>query len=115
MVISANQVHDTAIKINGLPVMLNRATKMVTPVIGRKASVVLVHRLSPALSTVARKVAPNTPQPPSDPMNVLKKKLKIKMEAQIEDQVAQMPPSTPYSLITDNIEVNKPMGTNYYH
>ena len=41
-------------------------------------------------------VAPCTPQPPSDPTVVLKMKLKIKMEAQIKDKVALMPPSSPF-------------------
>merc|ERR1712223_1895099 len=47
------------------------------------------------------KAAPFTPQPPSDPTVVLKKKMKLKMEAEIKDKVSLMPPSSPYALICD--------------
>ena len=53
------------------------------------------------------KAAPFTPQPPSDPTVVLKKKMKLKMEAEIKDKVSLMPPSSPYALICDADEVSR--------
>ena len=70
----------------------------------------------PALSVISQhiesldninKVAPCTPQPPSDPTVVLKKKMKLKMEAEIKDKVSLMPPSSPYALICDADEVSR--------
>ena len=54
-----------------------------------------------------KKVAPCTPQPPSDPTIVLKKKMKLKMEAEIKDKVSLMPPSSPYALICDSDDVSE--------
>ena len=54
-----------------------------------------------------KNVAPCTPQPPSDPTVVLKKKMKLKMEAEIKDKVSLMPPSSPYALICDSDDVSE--------
>ena len=104
--ITPQPVDNSANKMNSLRSTLKLNTELGTRFNKHKHPIISEYCEPPSLSEVARKPDPFTPQPPSDPTNVLKKKLKMKMEAQIESQVAQMPPSTPYSLISDNIEVS---------
>ena len=80
--------------------------QVMTPHTRRRAQLATVRRSSLSSSIALKKVAPCTPQPPSDPTVVLKKKIKIKMDAQIEYKVAHMPPSTPYALIIDSTKVS---------
>lgn len=82
---------------------------VVTPYLRRKASIFSVISNPASQLSNVQNVAPCTPQPPSDPTVVLKKKLKIKMEAQIKDKVALMPPSSPYSLMTDSSNNGTPI------
>ena len=79
----------------------------VTPSTTRKRPILSVigHHVE-SLETI-NKVAPCTPQPPSDPTVVLKKKLKLRMEAEIKDKVSLMPPSSPYALICETDKVSE--------
>lgn len=85
--------------------------QVMTPHTRRRAQLATVRRSSLSSSIALKKVAPCTPQPPSDPTVVLKKKIKIKMDAQIEYKVAHMPPSTPYALIIDSTKNGSPIET----
>ena len=79
----------------------------VTPISTRRRPILSVigHHVE-SLDNI-NKVAPCTPQPPSDPTVVLKKKMKLKMEAEIKDKVSLMPPSSPYALICETDDVSK--------
>lgn len=79
---------------------------IVTPHLRRHIPILRVITNPVSRLSNVQNVAPCTPQPPSDPTLLLKKKLKIKMEAQIKDKVALMPPTSPYSLITDSTTVS---------
>ena len=86
---------------------LENKIQLVTPMTRKRLQRLSAMVPSSSRSTQIEKVAPYTPQPPSDPTNVLKKKMKIKLESKIEEKVAQLPPSTPYELVTNSTEVNK--------
>ena len=86
---------------------LENKIQLVTPMTRKRLQRLSAMVPSSSCSTQIEKVAPYTPQPPSDPTNVLKKKMKVKLESKIEEKVAKLPPSTPYELVTNSTEVNK--------
>ena len=86
---------------------LENKIQLVTPMTRKRLQRLSAMVPSSSCSTQIEKVAPYTPQPPSDPTNVLKKKMKVKLESKIEEKVAKLPPSTPYELVTKSNEVNK--------
>ena len=90
---------ETNIKLPNKP--CKPISEIVTPRLRRRTPILRVTTNSVSQLSTVKNVAPFTPQPPSDPTFVLKKKLKIKMEEQIKEKVALMPPSSPYSLIAD--------------
>ena len=80
---------------------------VVTPkVLNRRPVLSIISQNVESLNNI-KNVAPCTPQPPSDPTVVLKKKMKLKMEAEIKDKVSLMPPSSPYALICDSDDVSE--------
>ena len=86
---------------------LENNIQLVTPMTRKRLQRLSAMVPSSSCSTQIKQVAPYTPQPPSDPTNVLKKKMKVKLESKIEEKVAKLPPSTPYELVTNSTEVNK--------
>ena len=85
---------------------LENKIQLVTPMTRKRLQRLSAMVPSSSRSTRIEKVAPYTPQPPSDPTNVLKKKMKVKLESKIEEKVAKLPNSTPYELVTNSTEVN---------
>ena len=85
---------------------LENKIQLVTPMTRKRLQRLSAMDPSSSRSTQIEKVAPYTPQPPSDPTNVLKKKMKVKLESKIEEKVAKLPNSTPYELVTNSTEVN---------
>ena len=101
-IIEYNLDNDTRSSASGLEYKIQLVTPMTRKRLQRLSAMVP----SSSRSTQIEKVAPCTPQPPSDPTNVLKKKMKVKLESKIEEKVAKLPNSTPYELVTNSTEVN---------
>ena len=100
-----NDMQQLDTKDSGFQYKLNK--NVVTPkVVSRRPLLSIISQRVESLNEM-KNVAPCTPQPPSDPTVVLKKKMKLKMEAEIKNKVSLMPPSSPYALICDSDDVSE--------